>query len=173
MKTTAFAALLLALPGATLHAQGTTGYSLNGDAIHFRVPADWTAVMEKSDGNPQAIAFQVPDPSAQGSQDTANVTIKTRQLKDASEFTATVQDEFQRSKGQAGYEADPSNRDAGAHQYFVVRGKTKYLVRDAFQLIGTIAVDVRCQRPLLSATPAAWNAQFDAACSAVVASLTH
>ena len=171
MKTTTLAATLLLFASTALHAQGKTDYSLNGDQVRFHVPADWRAIMEKADGNPQAVAFQVPDATAQGSEDSANVTVKTRQLKDASEFAATVQDEFQRSKAQGGYEADPANKDAGVHQYSVVRGKTKYVVRDSFQLIGTIAVEVRCARPLLAATPASWNAGFDAACNAVVASL--
>ena len=83
------------------------------------------------------------------------------------------QEEFERSKAQGGYENDPSNKDPAIHQYFVVRGKTKYLVRDSFQLSGSIAVEVRCQRPLLATTPAAWNAEFDKACGAVVASLKH
>lgn len=171
MKPTTLLILLASLAATAAHAQGKTDYSLNGDQVRFHVPASWTAIMEKSDGNPQAIAFQVPDATAQGSDDAANVTVKTRQLKDPSEFAATVQDEFQRSKAQGGYETDPANKDSSVHQYFVVRGKTRYLVRDSFQLNGTIAVEVRCQRPLLDATPVAWNADFDSACAAVVASL--
>ncbi len=166
-------ALFAAFAAATVHAQAKTDYSLNGDQVRFHVPADWTAIMEKTDGNPQAVAFQVPDASAQGSEDVANVTVKTRQLKDASQFAATVQDEFERAKTQGGYEADPANKDTSAHQYFVVRGKTKYLVRDSFQLSGNIAVEVRCQRPMLATTPPAWNSAFDNACGAVVASLKH
>jgi hypothetical protein len=173
VKPTTLLILLASLAASTAHAQAKTDYSLNGDQIRFHVPASWTAIMEKADGNPQAVAFQVPDATAQGSEDSANVTVKTRQLKDPSEFTATVQDEFERSKAQGGYETDPANKDSSVHQYFVVRGKTKYLVRDSFQLSGTIAVEVRCQRPLLAATPAAWNGEFDAACAAVVASLKH
>jgi len=169
--------LLIALLGTCIasvaHAQAKTDYALNGDQVRFHVPADWTAIMEKADGNPQAVAFQVPDASAQGSEDAANVTVKTRELKDPSGFAATVQEEFERSKAQGGYENDPSNKDPAIHQYFVVRGKTKYLVRDSFQLNGSIAVEVRCQRPLLATTPAAWNAEFDKACGAVVASLKH
>lgn len=170
---TLFTVLITAFAATTAHAQGKTDYTLNGDQVRFHVPAGWTAIMEKSEGNPQAVAFQVPDETAQGSEDSANVTVKTRQLKDASEFTGTVQEEFERSKAQGGYEADPANKDASVHQYFVVRGKTKYLVRDTFQLSGNIAVEVRCQRPLLASTPAAWNAQFDNACGAVAASLKH
>lgn len=171
--TRLLAVLLGTFAAATAFAQAKTDYSLNGDQVRFHVPAGWTAIMEKSDGNPQAVAFQVPDASAQGSEDAASVTVKTRQLKDASQFAATVQDEFERSKAQGGYETDPSNKDSSVHQYFVVRSKTKYLVRDSFQLTGTIAVEVRCQRPLLASTPAAWNAEFDDACGAVVASLKH
>jgi hypothetical protein len=172
-STALLAALFGALTAATAHAQAKTDYSLNGDQVRFHVPANWTAIMEKSDGNPQAVAFQVPDASAQGSEDTASVTVKTRQLKDASQFAATVQDEFERSKAQGGYETDPANKDTSVHQYFVVRSKTRYLVRDTFQLSGNIAIEVRCQRPLLAATPASWTAEFDNACGAVVASLKH
>jgi hypothetical protein len=154
-------------------AQDKTDYTLNGEQVHFRIPPGWSAIMEKSEGDPQFAAFQVPDPTAQGTDDSANVTVKTRQLKDASAFAATVQDEFERSKAQTGYENDASNTNSGVHQYFVVRGKTKYLVRDNFQLLGTVAVEVRCQRPLLASTPAAWNTEFDNACNSVVASLKH
>jgi hypothetical protein len=166
-------ALTLALASSLAFAQAKTDYTLNAGSVHFHVPGDWTAIMEKSDGNPQAVAFQVPDASAQGSEDTASVTVKTRQLKDASQFAATVQDEFERSKAQGGYETDPANKDTSVHQYFVVRSKTKYLVRDTFQLSGNIAIEVRCQRPLLASTPASWTAEFDNACGAVVASLKN
>jgi hypothetical protein len=127
--------------------------------------------MEKRDGDPQAIAFQVPDPSAQGSEDSATVTVKTRQLAGAATFTQAVQEEFDHAKAQTGYASDPSATDASAHQYFVVRGKTRYLVRDSFILSGNVVAHVRCQRPLLEKTPAAWTSDFDNACNRVVASL--
>ena len=152
-------------------AQGRTDFALNDGQVRFRVPAEWSAIMEKTEGNPQAVAFQVPDPSAQGSGDAADVTVKTRQLKSPAEFAGAVDEQLERAKGQGGYEKDVANKDTSVHQYFVVRGKTRYLVRDSFFLTGTIAVEVRCQRPLLAATPAAWNAQFDSACDGVVASL--
>ena len=163
---------VLAIAFATsAFAQGKTDYSLNEGQLHFRVPASWTAVMEKTDGNPQAIAFQVPDSSAQGSDDSAAVTVKTRQLAGSAAFAGVVQDELDRSKAQGGYESDATNKDTAIHQYFVVRGKTKYLVRDSFYLTGAIAVEVRCQRPLLNVTPAEWSTEFDNACNSVVASL--
>ena len=154
-------------------AQGKTDYSLNNGAVNFHVPPTWSAIMEKHEGNPQAIAFQIPDASAQGSEDAADATVKTRQLKGSAQFAAVVQEELEHSKAQSGYQKDESNKDASVHQYFVVRGKTKYLVRDSFYLTTDIAVEVRCQRPLLDKTPAAWNKDFDNACDGVVASLKH
>ena len=166
-------AALAAVFATCAFAQGKTDYTLNEGQVHFHVPASWTAVMEKTEGSPQAVAFQVPDSSAQGSDDSATVTVKTRQLTAPTAFAGVVQDELDRSKAQGGYETDATNKDSAIHQYFVVRGKTKYLVRDSFYLTGNIAVEVRCQRPLLSATPAAWNAEFDSACNSVVDSLKH
>lgn len=162
---------ILLLTASTAFAQGKTDYTLNGGQVHFRVPPTWTAIMEKTEGNPQAVAFQVPDEAAQGSDDTASVTVKTRQLKGSAEFAGFVQDELEHSKSQAGYEKDTSNKDTSVNQYFVARSKTRYLVRDNYYLTGNIAVEVRCQRPLLDKTPAAWNTQFDGACNGVVASL--
>jgi hypothetical protein len=164
-------ALLLALASPLVFAQAKTDYTLNEGQVHFHVPPDWTAIMEKSDGDPQAVVFQVPDPATQGSEDTASVTIKTRSLKASADFQGFVTDEFERAKGQAGYETDSSNKDSSVHRYFVTRSKTRYLVRDAYQLNGNVAIEVRCQRPLLDGTPPEWNDRFDANCAAVVASL--
>lgn len=169
IRRLACAALALAAAGA--FAQSASDFSLNDGKVVFHVPAQWVSVMEKKDGDPQAIAFQVPDPSAQGSEDSATVTVKTRQIADPSAFAATVQEEFERAKAQPGFEIDPANKDAAVRQYFVTRGKTRYLVRDEAHLTDNVAVEIRCQRPLLAATPAAWNAQFDRDCDAVAASL--
>jgi hypothetical protein len=166
-------ALPLAIVACAAFAQAKTDYTLNDGQIHFHVPPDWTAIMEKSDGDPQAVIFQVPDASAQGSEDTASVTVKTRSLKSGDQFNGFVQDAFERAKGQAGYENDSSNKEPSTHRYFVNRGKTRYLVRDNYELKGNVAIEVRCQRPLLDATPKDWTDHFDAACAAVFASLKH
>ena len=163
--------LLLAFFSAALFAQAKTDYTLNGDQVRFRVPPEWTAIMEKADGDPQAVIFQVPDPATQGTEDTASVTVKTRSLKASADFANFVQDEFERSKGQAGYENESAAKDSSMHRYFVTRNKTRYLVTDHYHLTANVAVEVRCQRPLLDATPKSWNDSFDAGCSGVVASL--
>lgn len=156
---------------AMAFAQASTDHTLNDGKVHFRVPEGWVTVMTKESGNPQAAAFQVPDPAIQGSDDTATATVKTREMANAGQFTVIVQDEMSRAKEQPGYKDDPASGGGSAHQYFVTRGKTQYLVRDSFLAIGTIAIQVRCQRPVLDASAAAWNAGFDRACDDVVASL--
>jgi hypothetical protein len=154
------------------HAQDKTAYTLNEDQVHFRVPPGWTAVMEKTDGNPQAVAFQVPDPAAKGTEDSTTVTVKSRLLKNPDQFASVMLEEQTHAKEQSGFAPDTSNADANINQYFVVRGKTKYQVRDSFHRSGGFAVMVRCQRPLLDKTPTAWVSSFDSGCASVVASVS-
>jgi hypothetical protein len=163
---------LFALIASSAFAQDKTDYALNDDQVHFHVPPGWTAIMEKADGNPQAVAFQVSDPTAQGTDDSATVTVKSRQLKNAAQFDSVILEERQHAKEQVGFTLDTSNTDGAVNQYFVMRGKTRYLVRDSFHRSGGFAVAVRCQRPLLDKTPPAWNTEFDSGCASVVASLT-
>ena len=162
--------LLLAVAGTTV-AQERSDYALNDGKVRFRVPATWSAIMEKSDGNPQAIVFQVVDPAAQGTEDAATITVKTRQLKSPGDFAEAVQNELALSKAQTGYESDAQAGDSGVHRYFVMRGKTRYAIRDRFVLIGTVAAQVRCQRPLLDATSREWTAAWDDGCNSVSASV--
>ncbi|MEO8460308.1 MAG: hypothetical protein ABI451_07250 [Dokdonella sp.] len=154
----------------TAFGQSATDYSLNDGRVRFSVAPDWLQIMEKKDGAMQAMIFQVPDTTAVGTDDTASVTVKTHAIKNESEFTAIVQDEYLRSKEQSGYERDGAAGDSNQHRYFVTRGATRYLIRDSFLLVPGVAVHIRCQRPLISSTPAAWNTAFDSACAKMVAS---
>jgi hypothetical protein len=163
--------LILLLVGGTAFAQAVTDYNLNDGNIRFSVPEGWSAIMEKSDGNPQAIIFHVVDPAAAGTDDTASVTVKTRQLKAAADFAEAMQNEMQLSKAQTGYEAALDGSSSGVHHYQVLRGKTRYDIRDRFSLIGTIAVQVRCQRPQLEATTRDWISRFDSGCDSIAASI--
>ena len=163
--------LALLLTGQGAIAAGASQQTLDDGKVHFSVPSGWSTIMEKSDGNPQAIVIQAPDASAATSADAATITVKTRSLDDPSQFASAVQSEFDRSKSQPGYKRDTTVADGSAHQYFVQRGKTRYLVRDSFFLTGTIAVQVRCQRPLIDAIPPSWTSSFDTTCGHVFDSL--
>lgn len=161
--------LLLCATGAS--AQTKTDYNLNDGQVRFSVPSSWTTIMEKSDGNPQAIIFQIPDPATAGTEDTASVTVKTRQLKSPLDFPEAMKNELALSRAQGGYEAEALTDDTGVHNYFVTRGQTRYSIHDKFVLRGTIAVQVRCQRPLLDATTKNWATSYDNGCTSVVASV--
>ena len=163
--------LTLLLATGSAFAQTGNGYNLNDGKIGFSVPEGWSAIMEKSDGNPQAIIFHVVDPATAGTDDTASVTVKTRQLKSTADFADATQNEMMLSKAQTGYEAVLDGSTSGVHHYHVLRGKTRYDIRDRFTLIGTIAVQVRCQRPLLDATTRDWISRFDSGCDSVAASV--
>lgn len=162
--------ILLAVIGTT-SAQDRTSYNLNNGKINFSVPTGWNLIMEKSDGNPQAIIFVVPDPAAEGTDDTASITVKTRQMDSANDFAEATQNELSLSKAQTGYEAEPEASGASVHRYFVTRGDTRYTIRDRFTLLGDIAVQVRCQRPLLAGTTQDWIARFDAGCNSIASSV--
>lgn len=164
-------ALLLLTAIGTASAQDRTDYNLNEGKISFSVPAGWSLIMEKSDGNPQAIIFVVPDPATEGTDDTASITVKTRKLNSANEFAEATQNELSLSKAQTGYEAEPEGANASVHRYFVTRGDTRYTIRDRFTLLGDVAIQVRCQRPLLAGTTEDWVARFDAGCNSVASSV--
>ncbi len=153
------------------HAQDRSDYNLNDGKIRFSVPQGWSPIMEKSDGNPQAVTFHVTDPAAEGTDDMASVTVKTRQLKSSDAFVEATQNEMQLSKAQTGYEAVLDGSETGIHHYFVMRGPTRYEIRDRFTLMGEIAVQVRCQRPLIKSTTTTWSSLFDQGCDSVASSL--
>ena len=157
---------------ACAHASAqTSDFNLNDGRIRFSVPQSWGAIMEKSDGNPQAIAFAVADPATAGTDDAARVTVKTRQLKAPSEYADAMQNEMLLSKAQTGYAAEVESKESGTHNYTVTRGATTYSIKDQFKLIGNFAVKVRCERPVLKATSKAWSADFERDCAAVSASI--
>jgi hypothetical protein len=97
--------------------------------------------------------------------------VKTRRLKSPNDFPEATQNELSLSKAQTGYEADPEGSSTGVHRYFVMRGKSRYTIRDRFTLLGDVAVQVRCQRPLLDATTQDWVARFDTGCNSVASSV--
>lgn len=146
-------------------------YGLNDGRVHFTVPSTWTAVMEKRGDDPQAIAFDVPDAASRDSGAIASVTVKTRSLVAPTDFAAAVGDEMQRAQAQPGYAADTSTTDPARFRYTILRGTLRHAVEDRFVLLGNIAVQVRCQRPLSEPAASAGAARFDTECANVFASL--
>ena len=72
----------LLLAGAA-QGQQNTGFTLNGGIVHFSAPAEWPVIMQKTEGSPQVVAFQVKDPADNGSGEASRISVTSRKLDDA------------------------------------------------------------------------------------------
>ncbi len=155
----------------SIHAQGVTDYSLNEGKIHFQAPAEWPMILQKNEGNPQFIAFQVKDPADAGTGEASRVTVTTKLLGDAQRFQEFVNAGIDKAKQTPGYTQDTENQDSGSLRYTGLNVKTHYQYRETFFLNGTIGIHVRCLRPQLGATTKAWGEAYEKGCDQIIASL--
>lgn len=165
-----FAAIALLVAGAAC-AQSDGQFALNQGFIKFSAPPAWPVIMQKSEGNPQFIAFQVKDPADSGSGEASRVTVETKLLDDSSNFQSTVNVAVNKSKQMTGYEQRTDGVDASVLRFFALNGKTKYEYRDTWYLNGHVMVHVRCARPMLAQTSATWTADYNQGCAQIMQSL--
>lgn len=163
--------IFLLLVGATALAQGQRDYQLNEGRVQFSAPGTWSAILQKTDGNPQAIAFHVPDPAAVGSDAAADVTLKTRRVANPAQYSSLVRQELDRARGQPDYREEQAGGEDAAHRYTLSRAGVRYHVEDSYRLRGDLMIELRCQRPILARSSAAWDQDFDAACARLAATL--
>lgn len=152
-------------------AQTSGEYSLNEGFIKFAAPSDWPVMMQKTEGNPQFVAFQVKDPADTNSGETSRVTVETKLLNDSSNFQAMVNRDVDKAKQLPDYEQRSEGVDATALRYFARNGKTRYEYRETWYLNGHLLVHVRCVRPMLAKTTAQWTASYDAGCQQLMQAL--
>lgn len=157
--------------GARAVPPGQTAYSLFEGIVRFNAPAPWPVILEKKEGVPQFLAFQVKDPAAESSGESSEVWVDAKLLSDASTSQALVNAATDRAKQTSGFEAAKDNDAGGVLHYTALNGKQRYEYREMWQLNATVLVHVRCARPLLAATSAAWTQAYDAGCSGVMQSL--
>lgn len=162
-----FAGLLLAA-GAAAETPGE--YSLNDGAIKFNAPAAWPVIMQKTEGNPQVVAFQVKDPADEGSGEATRVTVNTKLLDDSASFKAQVDADVNKGKQMPEYEKRDDGVDASVLRYFARNGKTRYEYRETWYLNGRLMIHVRCARPMLEKTTAQWAAEYEKGCAQVLQS---
>src|SRR5215468_8401184 len=149
MSKIRLAILLAALSVASAFAaESKADYTLYERILKFKAPAEWNVIMEKRDGNPQFIAFQVKDPADAGNNEIAQVTVSAKLMHDSSFFQ-------QVSEG-----VDPT-----VMRYYAMNGKTRYEYRETFYLVTHLFLHVRCSRPLLKETTAAWTDAYDKGCA--------
>ncbi|HEX7110932.1 MAG TPA: hypothetical protein VF216_00670 [Mizugakiibacter sp.] len=158
--------LVLALPAA--HAGD---YALADGGVHFSAPSEWSAIMEKTEGDPQFIAFQVHDPSPSASNSLARVTVSVRRIANDATFAQYVQDQMAHAKGMSGYQPGAAAPTLNRHDYTAVESKVHYSYSERYYHKGKLAVQLRCVRPEASQAGPAWTAAFDRGCDDVAVSL--
>ena len=162
---------VVALAAGTARAQSAGEFSLNEGFVKFSAPPAWPVIMQKSEGNPQFIAFQVKDPADAGSGEATRVTVETKLMDDSSNFQPMVNAGMDKAKQMPGYEQRSDGVDASTLRYFALDNKTRYEYRETCFLNSHMMVHVRCARPMLAATTAQWTAEYERGCAQIMQSL--
>jgi len=163
-----FAAAALLASSAAAEAPGE--YSLNSGLVKFTAPAAWPVIMQKTEGNPQAIAFQVKDPAEEGSGEATRVTVTTKLLDDPSNFQMLVNADVYKGKQMPDYEKRDDGVDPTVLRFFARNGTTRYEYRETWYLNARVLVHIRCARPMLEKTTAQWTTDYEKGCAQIMAS---
>ena len=126
--------------------------------------------MEKTNGDPQFMAFQVPDPA---DKDKNEITQRDRQTRSSCTtrrfFQSQVESRMDKAKQHAGLRA--------GHRGRRIRpccatprsnGRTRYEYRETFYFVSHLFLHVRCSRPLLKDTAQAWIDAYNNACADIM-----
>jgi hypothetical protein len=163
--------LIAALALLVCASASAADYSIYENIIKFKTPADWSVIMEKKEGNPQFVAFQIRDPADPGSNEISEVTINARLMHDSSFFQQQVDAATDKAKQLPGFEQVSEGVDPTVMRYFAMNGKTRYEYRETFYLVSHLFLHIRCSRPMLAATTAAWTDAYNKGCGDLMASL--
>jgi hypothetical protein len=164
-----FAGFLLATTsGACAETPGQ--FSLYQGVITFSAPSAWPVIMQKTEGDPQFIAFVIKDPADDGTGEATRVTVSTKLLEDSNNFQAMVNRDVDKGKEMPDYEKRDDGVDPTVLRYFARNGKTRYEYRETWYLNGHVMVHLRCARPLLEKTTAQWTADYEKGCAQIMQS---
>jgi len=163
--------LIAALALLVCASASAADYSIYENIIKFKTPADWSVIMEKKEGNPQFMAFQIRDPADPGSNEISQVTINARLMHDSSFFQQQVDAATDKAKQLPGFEQVTEGVDPTVMRYFAMNGKTRYEYRETFYLVSHLFLHIRCSRPMLAETTKAWTDAYNKGCGDLMASL--
>jgi len=155
----AFIVMLVVSSGAA-----AADHALFENIIRFQAPDDWSVIMEKKDGNPQFIAFQVRDPADPGSNEITQVTVNAKLMHDSTFFQQQVDAATDKAKQLPGFEVAKA-ADPNVFRYYAMNGKTRYEYKETFYLVSHLLLHVRCVRPMLAETTQAWSDAYDKRCA--------
>ena len=167
LRPVLLAALLLL--GARVHA---ADYQLADGQVRFQVPDAWPQIMMQVSGNPQFMAFEVPNAAPVGQRVLARVTVISEPFADAQAFKKWVDARVAQSHRLPGYQALAGGGvDSDAVRYKAVESGIGMHYSERYYYRAGYGVQLRCLRPASSTVPASWVSQFDAGCRSIGASL--
>lgn len=161
-------ALLLGTLGATAQA---TDYQLADGRVHFDVPVSWPQIMMQTSGNPQFMAFQVPDSFPVGQRVLARATVTVEHMDNAAAFRQWVHKSLLRAHQMPGYQALAGSADDTVVRYKAVESGVPMRYSERYFLKGNDGVQLRCLRPERSQVDDAWVNTFERGCNQIAASL--
>lgn len=160
-------AVLLLLAATAVQA---TDYTLANGDVHFTAPASWPLVMQAK-GDPEMMAFQVPDPSPTGDDTLARITVTSTKAADITGFQQYVAERIGAAHSQPSFQEQADQSGPTWIHYTAVEGNHPQTYIERYYFKNGHALQLRCIRPTHSKAGAEWTAAFDRGCDAIAAEL--
>lgn len=145
-------------------------WTLGGGTVKFSTPDDWVTLMQ-SQGDPELIVFQVPDPSPTGQNTLARIGVTVEPASSAAQFSRFISAARTHARTLTGYKLD---EDTGRDDQLIYTARennvSQIYVERYFRKKGH-AVMLRCIRPQHTEAGRAWTERFDRNCEAIARQL--
>ncbi len=165
---------LLALAGMLTMAIATparaTQFTLANGGFRFQVPDGWPRIMQ-TQGDPETLVFQVPDPSPTRRNALARVSVTSQHVQDIVSFGALVAEDTNHAHALPHFQLDKQRSSTTTLHYTALEGKVQQTYVEHYYFRDGYAIQIRCVRPTHSQAGAAWTAAFDQGCASITASL--
>lgn len=158
-----FLSLALAAPACL-----ATQVTLANGHIQLTVPGGWSRIMQ-SQGDPETMVFQVPDPADKNAL--ARVTVTSQHVPNLVAFQQFVVRNSHHAHSLPHFKADPQRSTSRIHYYTADEGSVPQSYVEYYSFHRGYAVMVRCIRPTHGHAGAAWTTAFDKGCARVAASV--
>jgi len=144
--------------------------NMAGGSVHFSTPDAWQEILQ-TDGDPETLVFQVPDPSPTGQLVLARITVTVKAESDIAGFQAYVSQASAKASSLPGYQNTAKAAESNSYGYTAREAGVAAVYRELYWYKDGHAIQLRCLRPQQSKAGAAWIAAFDKGCTALAAQL--
>jgi hypothetical protein len=174
MKRTLILIAMVAFATAAVSAEGKSVVLMNG-RLHFTVPSGWVDLQRQTRETSDIVAFEIPNPAAAGTKDSANVSVVANWSlgeRNIERFSEGPLASLRQKPGTVVVN-DVNNTD-GSRTVLSrsQQGSTPYLVIDTFGFGGGAHVWCRAAYPLLQGTAEQWNSDVVRDYNALVAGIS-